>query len=167
MSQTEAFAFRYEGDGEMRALRQVAADRTYVCGRTYWLVEARTQEYSSKSWRHLWAVLSKAFDSLPEGSDLWPDVDAFRKHLLLVAGFYNEVDIEVGDTATAGRIATSLRRIDGLSHVQVFNGHILQRTAKSMKDMGKEEFERAKSAIIEIAAELIGVTVDELTKQGE
>lgn len=115
----------------------------------------------------MWAVLGSAFDSLPEDGQQFADADAFRKHLLILAGHYNETSIEVGDAATAGRIVTSLRRQDALSHVRIQDGIVYQRTAKSMKDMGKEEFENAKRGIIELAAELIGVTVDELTKQGD
>lgn len=166
MTLTTPLAFRWDGDAFV-PLHKRAADRTLIVDRNYWLVEAKSQEYSGQSWRHMWAVIGKAHDSLPEGSKQYADADAFRKDLLIIAGFYNETSIEVGDAATAGRIVTSLRRQDALSHVRIQGSFVYQRTAKSMKDMGKEEFENAKRAIIELAAERIGVTVDELTKQGE
>lgn len=168
MSQIEPFAFRYDGEGEMRALRVAAADRTFTIGAVYWLVEAKLVEASDASRRHLFAVLHKAWQSLPEDlKETYPTMDSLRKRALIQGGFYDEVIIEVGDAATAGRMVTSLRRQNDMSHVRIQDGAVFQRTAKSIKDMDKDMFERAKQSCFEIIAELIGVTVDELTKQGD
>lgn len=168
MSQIDPFAFRYDGEGDMKALRVAAADRTFVIGRIYWLVEAKLHEATDASRRHMFAVLNKAFQSLPESlHDLYPNMDALRKRALITAGFYEETEISGATPAQSGQLVTSLRRQNSLSHVRIEDGVVYQRTAKSIKDMERDEFERAKQAIFEIVAELIGVTVDELTRQGD
>lgn len=168
MPQIEPFAFKWDPDrGVMIPLRVAAAARTFREG-VYWLVEAKLQEASDASRRQMFAVLNRAWQSLPEDlKETYPTMDALRKRALIQANFYDETIIEVGDAATAGRMVTSLRRQNDMSHVRIEGGHVFQRTAKSIKDMDKETFEAAKQAIFEIVAELIGVTVDELTKQGD
>lgn len=165
---SEPFAFRYDGEGDMKALRVAAADRTFVIGRIYWLVEAKLHEATDASRRHFFAVMHKAWQSLPEDlKDTYPTMDALRKRAFIQAGHFDEIVTEVGDAATAGRIVTSLRRQNDFSHVRIEGGHVFQRTAKSIKDMEKEPFEDAKQKSFEIVADLLGITVDELTKQGD
>lgn len=167
MSRTEPAAFKWDGH-VMVPMRLRAAERAYVVDRVYWMVETKDNKLGSPSWRHMWAVLGKAWDSLPE--DLhgeYPDADALRKRALISAGYFDEVAIEVGDAATAGRMVTSLRRQNSFSHVRIQDGVVYQRTAKSQKEMDPETFEQSKSGIFEIIADSLGVTVDELTKQGD
>lgn len=169
MSRAEPFAYRWDLEvGAMIPMRGAAAARKFQDQKVYWLVEAKLVDPSDASKRQMFAVLNKAWPSLPENMrDAYPTMDALRKRALIQAGFYDEVAIEVGDAATAGRLVTSLKRQNDFSHVRIQDGHVFQRTAKSIKDMEKEEFERAKQAVFEIVAEMLGVTVEELTKQGD
>lgn len=167
MPRIEPAAFKWDGR-VMVPMRHRFAERTYVVDKVYWLVEAHLMDASDSSKRHLFAVLNKAWQSLPENlKDAYPTMDALRKRALIEAGYYDEMATEVGDAATAGRIITSLRRQNDFSYVFRKDGHVFQRTAKSIKDMDKETFEAAKQKVFEIVAELIGVSVDELTKQGD
>ena len=152
----------------MEPMRPRAADRIFVVGQVYWLTEAKSLEPSGRSWRQMWAVLQKAWASLPEDlREAYPDAQVLRDKALIEAGFYDEVAIEVGNAAAAGALATSLKRINQWSHVRIQNGYVFQRTAKSMKNMEAEEFNRAKQAVFDAVADLLGITVDELTKQGD
>lgn len=163
----EAFPFQWSGSA-MEPMRPKAADKVFVVGKIYWMTEAKSLEPSTKSFRHLWAVLQSAWASLPEDlREAYPDADVLRQKALIERGHYDEIAIEVGDAATAGRLATSLKRMNCWSHVRIQGGHVFQRTAKSMKDMEAEEFQRAKDGVFGVVADLLGVTVDELTKQGE
>lgn len=163
----EAFPFQWSGSA-MEPMRPKAADKVFVVGKIYWMTEAKSLEPSTKSFRHLWAVLQSAWASLPEDlREAYPDVDSLRQRALIQAGFYVESIFDVGSAASAGALATSLRRINAFSHVMIRGGVVYQRTAKSMKDMEAEEFQRAKDGVFGVVADLLGVTVDELTKQGE
>lgn len=160
-------AFRWTG-AEMEPLRPRAASTIYETNQIYWFQEAKSLEPSGRSWRHLWAVLQSAWASLPEDlREAYPDADVLRQKALIERGHFDEIAIEVGDAATAGRLATSLKRMNCWSHVRIQGGHVFQRTAKSMKAMEADEFNIAKQDVFEVVADLIGVTVDELTKQDE
>lgn len=158
-------AFRWEGDSFV-PLRPKYADRELVVGRVYWLTEVRNVEPSGRSWRHMFAVIKKSWENLPEDlKDDYPTPEALRKRALIQAGFYDETVIEVSDTAAAGLLAAVLRRRNGLSHVIVRPGCVIQREAKSQKDMEREEFQRSKDAIFGIVSDLIGVDIATLERE--
>jgi hypothetical protein len=164
---TPAIAFQWTGR-EMIPLHSASARRSYTVGRIYWLQEAPLVEATDRSRRHQFAILRKAWQSLPEDlKDVYPDTEALRKRALIQAGFYDETAIEGVTAEQAGALVASLRRKDIFSHVRIQDGVVFQRTAKSQKTMERDEFERSKQAIIAIAADLIGVDVETLLEQGE
>jgi hypothetical protein len=164
---TEAWAFQFV-DGHMVPLHRGGAARRFRENEIVWLQEAPLVEATDRSRRHMWAILSKAWASIPEDlKDAYPNTDALRKRALIAAGFFDEVAIEGVTPAQAGALVTSLRRKDVFSHVRIQNGVVFQRTAKSQKMMERDEFERSKQAICQIAAELIGVDLETLLEQGE
>ena len=151
----------------MVPLRPKEADRRFVCDQIYWLVEA-PDELSAKSMRHQFAVLKKAWENLSEADkEQFPTPQHLRKRALIEAGFYTESAIEVGDQATAGRLAVSLRRRDTFAVIFVRDGYLFERVAESQSSMDRERFQKSKDAIFEIVANMIGVSVAELTRESE
>lgn len=167
MSQIDAYAFQWL-EGVMVPLHRAGAARKFVEHSVYWLSEVPLVEATDRSRRHQFAILRKAWASLPESlRETYPDAEALRKRALIAAGFFDETAIEGVTLAQGGALVTSLRRQDVFSHVRIEDGVVFQRRAKSQKTMERDEFERSKKAILEICADLIGVTYDELLEQGE
>lgn len=164
---TEAFSFQWR-EGVMVPLHRGGAARKFRENAIYWLQEAPLVEATDRSRRHQFAILNKAWASLPEElKDTYPNVEALRKRALIAAGFFDEVAIEGVTPEQAGALVASLRRKDVFSHVRIQGDCVFQRTAKSQKTMERDDFERSKQKILEIAAELIGVDVETLLEQGE
>lgn len=167
MSQTEAWSFQYV-DGVMVPMHRAGVARKFRENQIVWFQEAPLVEATDRSRRHQFAILNKAWQSLPENlKDTYPNMEALRKRALIAAGFFDETAIEGVTPAQAGALVASLRRQDVFSHVMIEDGVVFQRRAKSQKTMERDEFEASKKAIIEIAAELIGVDVETLLEQGE
>jgi len=159
-------AFRWE-NGAFVPLRPRTAERELTEGRVYWLTELKETEPSGRSWRHMMACLKKAWENLPdEYGDLYPSPTALRKRALIQAGFYDEVVIEhAGGAATAGMLATAFKRQNEFSHVIARDGCIIQRTAKSQRQMDRETFNRSKTAIFEIVSDMSGIDIATFGKE--
>jgi hypothetical protein len=159
------FCFTWNGS-EMVPMRPKAADKAYVIGQRYWLEEA-----SERSWishRHEFAWVGEAWANLPHDlADLYPTPEHLRKRALIQAGFYNEAIIDAGSKAAALRMAAYARNEDEFAAVFVRGPLVIVRKAKSQRmhghdRMDKDEFQRSKTAIMEVIAEMIGVTPERL-----
>jgi hypothetical protein len=146
--------------------RPQAAAKAFVEGRRYWLEEA-----SERSWishRHEFAWIGEAWANLPENlADLYPTPEHLRKRALIQAGFYDETIIDAGSKAAALRMAAYARGADEFAAVFVRGPLVIVRKAKSQRMHGhdrmpKDEFERSKAAIMEVIAEMIGVSPERL-----
>lgn len=158
---------RWDGESFTPASRHWArtADKHFVVGMVY--VIAEQPERSSASHRHLFAMLNEAWKNLPETiADQYPSVDHLRKRALIEGGFYDETITDAGSNAAAIRVAAAFRTIDDFAMVFVCGAFVMRRTAKSqsLRAMGKEQFQRSKDSILEIAASLIGTSPDALSK---
>lgn len=156
----------FQWDGETMVPRHPrAADREYVVGQVYVLVEHEGR--SEASHRHEFAWLKDAWLSLPENlADLFPTSEHLRKRALIDAGFYDETAVDAGTKAAAIRVAAAFRSKDDFALVIVRGSAVLIRTAKSQsrRSMDKETFQRSKTAIIEIISAMLGVKPTELTQ---
>lgn len=156
-------------DGESFVPRrgfQKLADRHYVVGENYTL--SPCEDRSDISHRHEFAWLKTAWLSLPEKlAEHFPSPEHLRKRALIEAGFYDETIIDAGTNAAAIRVAIALRGIDDFAAVTVKGPMVVRRTAKSQsrRAMKKEEFQRSKTAIMEIIGGLIGVAPEALEQQ--
>jgi hypothetical protein len=139
------------------------ARREYVDGATYRLGEVG--KISAGSRGHQFAFLKEAWKQLPEEyAQEYPSPKHFRKALLIDAGFYDQETIDVGSQKAAVQVAMALRQRDDFAKIAVRGGVVVIRTAKSQSDeaMDSEEFQRSKTAILEIAANMLGITPEDL-----
>lgn len=138
-------------------------DAELVVGQIYRIeiVEQR----SEAAHNHQFAWLTEAWRNLPEDlADMYPSPDHLRKRALIQAGFFNETVIDVGNRAGAMRVAAAWRAKDDFAFVAVRGVIVVVREAKSQArgKMDKKEFQASKTAIMEIIAEMIGVTPGQL-----
>lgn len=159
--------YRWEGD-VMRPIGRFAkeADAAFVIGSNYRLIVE--PQHSDASRGHQFAFLDEVWRQLPEAlADRYPSQNHFRKALLIDAGYFNELVLDVGTDAGALRVAAQMRADDEYARVVVRGTLVVRRTAKSQKkhEMLPKDFQAAKTKILEIAASLIGVTPDTLTRE--
>jgi hypothetical protein len=160
--------FTYDGEAmvPLNAHWARRADALFVVGETYVLVPH--EERSPNSHKHQFAEINEAWQSLPENlSALYPTPDSLRKYALIRAGFANVTTFAVTSGAEAVRLAAAIQTIDPFSVVEVRRDAVLRYTARSqsMKAMGKADFQRSKQAVLEIVAEMIGVSSSDLSRE--
>ncbi|MDD5277699.1 MAG: hypothetical protein PHR16_16655 [Methylovulum sp.] len=169
MSEMLPLNFRYEGEGQMTVVGpkgKATADRQYVIGEIYRMVEEK--ERSEISHDHQFAWLHGAWLNLPEDiADQYPTETHLRKRALVQAGFYTEQIIDAGSTAAALRVAAGIRSREEFSLIIVRGQVVVIRDPISQKKklMGAAEFQRSKQAILEIISAMIGVAPGDLEKQ--
>lgn len=158
------YVVRYTGEGFtlLGRSRQVC-DAELVIGQIYRL--SLIEERSEAVHNHQFAWLTEAWRNLPEDlADMYPSPEFLRKRALIQAGFFNETVIDVGNRAGAMRVAAAWRSKDDFAFVAVRGVVVVVREAKSQSrgKMDRKEFQASKTAIMEIIAEMIGVTPGEL-----
>lgn len=159
----------YTWDGEALQIKpsfQRRADQVLTIGETYLM--APHEERSDATHRHQFAWVREAWLNLPETlADEYGSPEHLRKRALIVAGFYTETILDVGSHAAALRVAQFARGEDEYAVAVVRGGTVIIRKAKSQsrRSMQKDEFQASKAAILEVIAEMIGVTPETLSKQ--
>ena len=158
-------SFTWNGQA-MIPTRPLAAVKAYEPGRRYWLEEVNERSWISHQQQFAW--IGEAWANLPEGlADLYPTPEHLRKRALIQAGFYTEAIIDAGSKTAALRMAAYARGADEFAAVFVRGPLVIVRKAKSQRmhghdRMDKDEFQRSKTAIMEVIAEMIGVTPEQL-----
>ena len=159
----------YKWDGEsMRPIGRFAreADANFVIGANYRL--GVIEERSEISHDHQFAWVAEAWKNLPEDlAEQYPSPTHLRKRALIQAGFYTEMAIDAGSHAAAIRVAAGFRSHDEFVVAVIHGSIVLVRTAKSQKKrlMGAKDFQASKTAIMEIIAQMIGVSPDTLERE--
>jgi hypothetical protein len=154
--------FDWDGD-VMRPRLPRLADDHYAVGECYALTPY--EDRSEKSHRHEFAWLHQAWLNSPERfKDLFPSSEHLRKRALIDAGYYNEQIVDAGTNAAALRVAAFMRSREAFSLVIVRGPAVVIREAQSQSKrmMGKEAFQLSKSAIMEVIAGFLGVSVEAL-----
>jgi hypothetical protein len=126
-----------------------------------------TEERSTASHSHFFAALNEAWANLPESqADRFPTSEHLRKWALIRAGYSDQRQIVCASKAEALRMRAFIAPIDEYAIVTVNEAVVTVFTAKSQsyKAMGRREFNDSKSKVLDIVAELIGVTSRELEK---
>lgn len=116
------------------------------------------------------ATLHDVYINLPEDvASRYLNIEHFRKTLTISAGFATEAQIAAMSKAEAIRIAGVLRATDAYSVVTVKDAIVTQWRARSTsaREMDGKTFSALVDAVLAKAAELIGVTPDELRRQHE
>jgi len=148
------------------------AQTKFVLGETY-RMDVR-EERSPKSHRHYFACVRKGWMNLPEQyGGRWRNPDELRKYALIATGFRSVTTLVVGSRSQALAVVRQLKRRSreyALYHVYKVKGstiEIIEPVSQSLASMGKREFGRSKQAVLQYVADLIGVTVEQLTSQKE
>ena len=128
-------------------------------------------ERSSKSHRHYFATISEGWAQLPEKySNQFPGKDGdelLRKHALIKAG-YHHMSTFVFDTPQDAKMAAMMA--ENLTDperycVVIVSDNVVQRyypETQRYKEMGGARFQKSKSDVLEIIADMIGISVAEL-----
>lgn len=156
----------FEWDGEvMRPRYPKLADREYAVGERVSLAPYLGR--SELSHKHEFAWLKEAWANLPEDiADEFPTPEHLRKRALIAAGYYREEIIDASTNAAALRVAGYAKRKDEFA-VTVVRGPIVvirEAESQSRRAMGAKRFQESKTAIMEVIADMIGVTPAELER---
>lgn len=154
-------------DGEHGRMvpRDHRAPDLFEDGKTYRLqiFEGR----SRRSHNHEFVVIEEAWKNLPqEQFERFPTPDHFRKFLLIKRGYCDRREIACDTQEAAERVAGAARDLIEYSVAVVQGASVAIYTpqSQSQKTMGKDKFQQSKQDIIEEAAAMIGVSVEDLAK---
>lgn len=167
---TAPILLRYEGEGDFRVMSNywaARADKDFVVGEVYKMAEHHDR--SMNSHRHFFAVINDAWSNLSDDKlEQYPNAEVLRKKALIWKGYRDERSIVCTSAADAQRVASFIKPMDDFAVVIVREAVVLVWTAKSqsVKAMGAKDFQQSKSDVLDFVADLIGVSSDELAKQG-
>ena len=161
----------YQWTGEVmeplpRFMRE--ANKGFVVGETYRLAEEN--ERSRASHNHFFAAVEESWRNLPEDlAERYPTSEHLRKYALIKSGFADERSIVCASKAEALRIAAFIKPMDDYAIVVASESTVKVFTAKSqsIRAMGEDDFQRSKSAVLDLLASLVGVTTAELTEHAK
>jgi hypothetical protein len=161
--------FSWEGD-LFRPLKrfQKACDAEFVIGEVYTLEEVKGR--SQVSHNHYFAALNNGWMNLPETvAERFPTSEHLRKWCLIKAGFHDQRSIVAASKAEAQRVAAFIKPIDEFAIVVVTECNVTVYTAKSQskKAMGAADFQKSKSAVLDLIDDLLGLSSGETERQGE
>jgi hypothetical protein len=155
--------FRWDGEA-MAPLKPKLADREFVIGEVYSLVEHHERSHASHA--HYFAAINEAWLNLPEAlSDRFATDEHLRKFALIKAGYHDEQSIVCSSKAEALRVAAFIKPMDDYAIVTVSGPVVTRYTAKSqsLKAMGKFVFQASKEAVLEILAAMLNVEPQQLS----
>ena len=160
-----AQVFVWDGEAFYPVLPR-AAERQYVKGERYNLVPK--SDRSAASHGHFFAAVEEAWGSLGDNAAArFPTPTHLRKFALIRVGWFNEAVYTCGTLEEAERAAAMARGIDDFAVVtvdkEIFTCSIYRAKSQREEAMDKREFQKSKQAALEYIADLIGVTVDELS----
>lgn len=136
-----------------------------IVGEVYPLVI--NEERSPASHAHEFAWLKDAWLSLPESmATEFPSPEHLRKFALIKSGYCNMQTYVCGSKAEAMRWATNLRPLDEFSIVEVRGTTVVRFTAQSQskRAMGREAFQDSKTKILEVVADMLSVSPEDLSR---
>lgn len=118
----------------------------------------RHEEVSTASRGHYHACIAEAWRNLPEQDERFPTPESLRKWALIRGGYCTENSIVADSPEQAAVIAGFMGNQEG-TIIVVRDCVVKKYTAKSQSAaaMKKDEFQRSKSDVLDIIAELIAV----------
>lgn len=144
------------------------ADAMYAAGEVHNLVPH--EQRSAASHKHFFAEVNEAWQHLPEElAEAYPTPEALRKFALIKAGYCDAHPFVCSSRAEALRFAAYLKPVDTYAVVTVKDAVVTRYTAQSqsIRAMGKQRFQASKQAVLEIVAEMIGVTAASLSSNAQ
>lgn len=129
----------------------------------------RHEDRSTNSHNHYFAALKTCWENLPdiEVQERFPTVEAMRKWALIKAGYYTESSIVADSPEQATAIAAFMGRQEG--QIIVVKENVIKKynaKSQSYRSMDKDEFQKSKSDVLDVVAELIAVTRKRLEQEG-
>lgn len=159
MSDDDKNILRVRWDGEVfHPAGNVAIDKASKLDADEFLGIELLRDRSMKSHRHQFAEIKTLWENIPEHLQDAPYAathETFRKHGLLVCGYYDAEMITCADPDAAERAAALLSRLATRSHgyaVTDVRGNVARcytPKSQSVKAMGFEEFQKSKTAVLE------------------
>jgi hypothetical protein len=162
--------FIWTSDGRMAPMPRFKkiCDAQFIVGEEYplTLLEAR----SRNSHNHFFATVHEAWKNLPEdiASD-FPSTEHLRKWALCKTGWSTMKTFPCETHDHARNLAIFARSADEFAVIEV-RGNIVrihQAKSQSAAAMGKDEFQKSKTDVLDKIAELIEVTPKQLRREGE
>lgn len=130
------------------------ADRSFTSGHAYRMIVE--EERSVASHNHYFACVHDAWMNLREPWDVaFSSEDHLRKYALIKAGYCTVTKVVGKKRVPIDGYAIVCADDDGVTT-------IYQAESQSLKAMGREKFEKSKHAVLDLLAEMIGVTPEEL-----
>jgi hypothetical protein len=142
------------------------ADKHLVVGEEYRL--AVVEERSQKAHNHFFAALTEAWNNLREEyAERFQSVEALRKYLLIKAGFCDQHTLVCSSHAEAMRVASFIRPADEFAVVVVQGNTVVRYVAQSQSKaaMGADRFKASKTAVLDLAADMVGVAPATLERE--
>jgi hypothetical protein len=117
------------------------------------------------SHRHYFSCIAEVWQNLPPAAaERFASPEHLRKWALVKAGFRDERSFVCASKAEALRLAAFLRPVDEFAVVSVNGAAVVMLTAKSqnLRSMDRKTFGASKNAVLEVLADLIGVSPAQL-----
>jgi len=123
------------------------------------------EERSTRSHAHFFARVHEVWANLPPlQAERFKSPEHLRRWALIKAGYCDSQSMPCGTASAAKKFAAFIRPLDEFSVITV-NGsvvNVFRAKSQSYRTMSKKEFQESKDKVLEIIADLIGVTGDEL-----
>jgi hypothetical protein len=131
----------------------------------FYLLEVH-HERSLARHRAYFASINEAWSSLRV--DDFPTPEHLRKFALIRTGYYDERVLVCDTAAQAERVSSFVQPLDGFAVIVRDDNLVRVWTAKSQsyKAMGRDEFNRSMSDVLDYVADLVGVRREELDRAG-
>lgn len=160
------YPLRYAGDGEFKAASAYharALDKHLVIGEV--LIWEQVHPRSVKSHSHYFAVLEEAWLNLPETISMeFPTMHHLRTYCLIKAGYCTVTKVACATNRSAITLIASVAEMDSFAVCELTNNNVVttyRAKSQSTREMGAEEFQKSKTAVLEIVSEMVGVEFKE------
>jgi hypothetical protein len=156
MSAIPPLAFRWDGEA-LFPLRPVLADKHFVAGETYCMVEHHTR--SMNSHRHYFSAINDLWQTLPDHLlEEYPTSEKLRKTALIRKGYHTCQDHVCGSKAEAQRLRAFVAAMDEYAIVIAKDAvvRVYRAMSQSQKAMGARDFQASKQAVLDFIEDLIG-----------
>lgn len=138
-----------------------AADDRFGVGEV--VVLDQVQARSQASHNHYFSCIHEAWASLPEDmAARFPTEDSLRAYALCKAGFCDVETFVASSKAEAQRLAAFVNKGQVLVTVSGPTVTRLTPHSQSMRAMGAKAFHDSKAAVLDVIADLIGVSPEDL-----
>lgn len=151
--------FTWHGDAMIpRGRFAKLCDKAFVVGVDYPLVIEEPRSRASHN--HYFAAIEEGWKNLPENiANEFPTSEHLRKYALISAGFCDRRSIVCRSKAEAQRLAAFIKPMDDFAVVTPTECVVTVYTAQSqsVRAMGKEAFQKSKTAVLDIIAGMVKV----------